>query len=120
MAGRPTDLLVIPAENGGYIFRISLSNALPVPVAVTLRYEDSESGHMVKSTQNEMFMKTNSITIYKESVPYQRFQVKVGVIHEDVRSQMFGDGQVYGKCPVALKSITTEHIMPCERYKTRF
>jgi len=44
-----------------------------------------------------MFMRTNSITVYRETVPYQRFQIKVGVVHEEVRSQMFGDGKMYGK-----------------------
>ena len=50
-------------------------------------------------------MNTRTITTYRDSVPFTRFTMRVGVVHETIRSPLFRDDVVHGKVVLIVNAV---------------
>ena len=95
----PTGLKVIYTEEGVFLYEVSLTSPLPIPVRVDLWFSDAVTGDEVRILIREFFYNSVTLRGFRQGAPFSRFRVQVRIVFgDDVTVGPFrNQSTVYGK-----------------------
>ena len=96
----PTDLKVIYTEEGGFLYEVSLTSPLPIPVRVDLWFSNAVTADKeVRILIPEFFYNSVTLRGFRQGAPFSRFRVQVRIVFgDDVTVGPFrNQSTVYGK-----------------------
>lgn len=101
IADELAQLIPISLDSGGFVFTIEVKAPLLIGTRLKIVYTDAEDMTLVTSRLSKASYFNTTETNYiafSDEVPYDRFLVKAGLVHENIEGLLFGDDNVYSKC----------------------
>ena len=94
-----SDFNPVALQTGGFIFKVSPKEPLPIPV--TLRFVYTEVGtdqvDQVRSVNSFFNSSPINYVAFREEVEFDRFRVAIALEHEEISGPLFSKNIVYGE-----------------------